>query len=103
MPMNAQDAIMCIQQIQAENIRLKEEIARLKSSMIDASRFYAAALTVEAVAALHGVHPETVRKYVGLGLIDKHPDSSDAKILIRASDALLLNFKELKRKSRIQM
>lgn len=101
--MNVQDAIMRIQQMQAENIRLTDENARLKANTIDASRFYAAALTVEAVAALHGVHPETVRKYVGMGLIDKHPDSTDGKILIRASDALLLNFKELKRKSRIQL
>ncbi len=100
--MNARDIIGHIQEMEYENTKLKEELSRLKGNKLDAARFYAVAVNVETVATLHGVHPDTVRKYVSLGLIEKHPDSMDAKILIRASDALMLDFTELKRRYRIR-
>lgn len=91
-----------IQNMEYENRKLKEELSQLKGSKLDARRFYAVAVNVETVANLHNVHPDTVRKYVSLGLIEKHPDSMDAKILIRASDALLLDFTELKKRYRLR-
>jgi len=87
------EIIVHIQHMEYENKRLKEELSVLKASRFDAGRFY---------AALHNVHPDTVRKYVSLGLIEKHPDSMDAKILMRASEALLLDFTELKRRYRMR-
>lgn len=98
--MNARDIIGYVQEMEFENTKLKEELSQLKGSRVDAGRFYAVAATIEMVAALHNVHPDTVRKYVSLGLIEKHPDSMDAKFLIRASDALTLDFTELKRRYR---
>lgn len=94
------DVFGYIQNLAIENTKLKEENSELKDNRMDAGRFYAAALNIEAVATLHNVHPDTVRKYVALGCIEKHPDSTDAKILIRASEALMLDFKELRKKGR---
>lgn len=96
------DVIGHIQEIEYENRRMKEELSDLRSRKIDACRFYAAAVTVETVATLHDVHPDTVRKYVSLGLIETHPKSMDAKVLIRASDALMLDFSELKKRYRLR-
>ncbi|MDR3117858.1 MAG: hypothetical protein LBU44_00275 [Mediterranea sp.] len=99
---NAEEIIVHIQNMEYENRKLKEELSKLEGNKLDAGRFYAATVNIETVATLHNVHPDTVRKYVCLGLIEKHPDSMDAKILIRASDALLLDFTELKRQCRLR-
>lgn len=99
---NTGEIIGHIQNMEYENQMLKEELLMLKGNRLDAGRFYAVSVNVETVSTLHNVHPDTVRKYVSLGLIEKHPDSMDAKILIRASDALLLDFTELKRKYRLR-
>ena len=96
--MKTYEVIAHIENIEIENRTLKEEITTLKGRMLDSARFYAAAVDVKMVAILHGVNPDTVRKYVELGLIEKHPDSMEAKILIRGSEALLLDFKELRKK-----
>lgn len=64
----------------------------------DCRRFYNCALNTGVVADLHSVSKALVRKYVKLGLIPTHPSSSDGKIMIRASDALTLDFSELKRR-----
>ncbi|MFV0535958.1 MAG: hypothetical protein ACK5M3_01140 [Dysgonomonas sp.] len=100
--MNIDSVVGYIQNMEYENRKLKEELLQLKGSKLDAGRFYAVAVNIDTVATLHNVHPDTVRKYVSLGLIEKHPDSMDAKILIRASDALLLDFTELKRQYRLR-
>ncbi len=94
------DAIAHIQWMYLENQRLKGELEALKSNSVDASKFYAVAVGVETIATLHGVHADTVRKYISLGLIDKHPDSSDSKVLVRGSVVLLLDFSELRRQAR---
>ena len=81
----------------SRNRILEDENMALRKSACDSSRFYNCALNTGIVAELHSVSSELVRKYVKLGLIPVHPMSSDAKILIRASDALMLDFAELKR------
>ena len=79
------------------NKLLETENMELRKSSCDSSKFYNCALNTCMVASLHSVSAELVRKYVKLGFIPVHPLSTDAKILIRASDALMLDFVELKR------
>ena len=57
-----------------------------------------ATITVDACARMHNVCVETVREYVHAGFIPTHPDSTSRKILILTTDALLLDFKQLKQK-----
>lgn len=80
-----------------ENEILKEQLSEQKQNTIFVEKFYNVGMTTDVVASLHSVSSALVRKYVKEGLIDVHPLSTDAKILIRASDALRLDFKQLKR------
>ena len=82
------------------NKKLEEENEYLRAHGVNIDKFYAKTMTVEMVAYLHDVHPNTVRKYINCGLIPKHPNSTNGKILIRASDGLTLDFDELRRKSK---
>lgn len=88
-----------IQSILFENEKLKEENKEYRSKVINYDKFYTVPLTTKAVAELHDVHEATVRKYVKLKLIPTHPKSTDAKILIRASTAMQLDFELLKKQS----
>lgn len=87
-----------VDSLRVKNVALEKENEELKTNSCDCRRFYNTALSTIVVAQLHNVSPELVRKYVKCGLIPTHPMSSDAKVLIRASDALLLDFVEMKRK-----
>ena len=75
-----------------------KEQGSINSIKQKAERFYSKSLTVDVVAKLHSVTKPTVLKYVKMGLIPKHPDSTDGEILIRASDAMILDFDELQKK-----
>lgn len=77
---------------------LRAENERLKQSSVNADRFYSAMLSTEEVGRLHGVNKATVLNYVKRGLIEKAPDSTDGKIWIRASVALMLDFEKMKDK-----
>lgn len=77
---------------------LRAENERLKQSSVNADRFYSAMLSTEEVGRLHGVNKATVRNYIKRGLIEKAPDSTDGKIWIRASVALMLDFRKMKDK-----
>ena len=89
-----------IQEMAFENEKVNEEIERLKKYCVNADKFHAKTMSVELVAYLHDVHPNTVRKYVNCGLIEKHPTSSQTRIKIRASDALMLDFATMKKKAK---
>ena len=89
-----------IQEMAFENEKVNEEIERLKKYCVNADKFHAKTMSVELVAYLHDVHPNTVRKYVNCGLIEKHPTSSQTRIKIRASDALMLDFTTMKKKAK---
>lgn len=93
------DIIPKIRDLCAENERLRAAIHQLETDSVRATKFYPSPLNVEAVASLHGVSKQTVLKYVALGLIPRHPDSTDHKVLIRASIALLLDFSTLRKES----
>ncbi len=76
--------------------RMERRCKELETSQYNAEKFYAVPLGVDVVAKLHNVSPYLVRRYVKLGLIPIHPSSTDAKIIIRGSDALLLDFGKLR-------
>lgn len=80
-----------------ENERLQEELKYQRENTILVDKFYNVGLTTDVVAALHSVSAALVRKYIKEGLIETHPQSTDAKILVRASDALTLDFKAMKK------
>lgn len=77
-----------------ETMRTIDEIKQL------AQRYYAKVLTVPVIAFLNDVNEDTVRKYIKLGLIPLHPKSTDSKLLVRASDAIVLDFTEMKKQSK---
>lgn len=79
---------------------LERENKELRESRFDANRYYAVAFGVDAVSKMHDVSPYLVREYVKMGLIPQHPRSTQAKILIRLSDALLLDFNLLREEAK---
>lgn len=80
--------------------RLERRCAELEGAKVNADRFYNWAADVETVAAMHGVSRYLVREYIKLGLIEAHPDSTDARFLVRGSVALLLDFDALRAEAR---
>ena len=64
---------------------------------VDAARFYNVTMTTEDVAKFHGVSAARVRDYADRGLIELHPNSTDARRLFRASTILTLDFDSLKK------
>lgn len=80
--------------------RMERRCAELESSQYDANKFYAVAFGVEEVSRMHDVSPYLVREYVRMGLIPQHPRSSQAKILVRLSDALTLDFNALRERAK---
>jgi len=80
--------------------RLERRCKELETSQYNAEKFYAVPLGVDVVAKLHSVSPYLVRKYVDMGLIPTHPSTTDAKIVIRGSDALLLDFTAMRNKAK---
>lgn len=95
------EIIGAIQDMDYTNSKLLDEIEYLRKNHVNLDKMYTKTMTVEMVAYLHDVHQNTVRKYVNCGLIEKHPTSSHGKILIRASEALTLDFSELRKKSKV--
>ena len=85
-----------VQQLEFTVRNLEATVARMKQECFDPQKFYGTA--VDACARMHNVCVETVREYVHAGFIPTHPDSTSRKILILTTDALLLDFKQLKRK-----
>lgn len=97
--MTSTDIYGYITALEARCASLEEECRALKARVgkeTDMTKFYAVALTTEEVARLHGVGVVRVRDYARRGLIPLHPNSTDAKLLFRASDALTLDFQALK-------
>ena len=84
-----------VQQLEFTVRNLEATVAK---ECFDPQKFYGTAITVDACARMHNVCVETVREYVHAGFIPTHPDSTSRKILILTTDALLLDFKQLKRK-----
>lgn len=100
--MNAAAIVEEVASLVAASESLRAENERLKSTMVNSEKFYNVPLPLPVVAMLHSVFPYIVREYIKLGLIEKHPSSTDAKILVRASEALVLDFTELKKQAKLQ-
>ena len=84
------------------NELLKQENERLRTNCVDTERFYSVPMTLEVAGQLHGVSAKVLRRLVDLGLISKHPQSSDSKILIRASDAIRMDIDKLRNEAKMQ-
>nr|DAQ26837.1 MAG TPA: helix-turn-helix domain protein [Caudoviricetes sp.] len=95
--MNAAAIFSHVSRLEAKCEQLMAILQDKETSCVDASRFYAVALTTEEVARLHGVSTARVRDYASRGLIELHPNSTDAKLLFRASTVLTLDFSKLKK------
>jgi len=98
--MDAAEITKAVFELVTENRRLADENADLKRCSVRAEKFYDCPLSVDSVASLHGVSRKVVRRFISLGLIELHPDSTDAKYLVRGSVALLLDFGELRRRAK---
>ena len=86
-----------VRELELTNLELTQKVQRLESKSVNIDKFENTAITVEACARMHGVWVQTVRQYIKDGYIPEHPDSTDRKKLIRTSDAILLNFKQLRK------
>lgn len=87
--------------LEMECAALREKLAAREAQAIDTTRFELVAMTTEEVARFHGVSTIRVRDYAHRGLIPQHPNSTDGKMLFRASDILKLDFGELKKAKKI--
>lgn len=95
-----EDAVRIVAELVNRKTLLEQENARLKANYVDAERFYSVPMTLEVAGQLHGVSAKVLRRLVELGLIAKHPQSSDAKILIRASDAIKMDIDNLRERAK---
>lgn len=98
--MKTESILKEVTELIAEYESVRANLESVRESTISVDKFYNVALTTDVVANLHSVSSALVRKYIKLGLIDTHPLSSDSKLLVRASDALVIDFKELKSKAK---
>ena len=96
------DAIRIVAELVNRKTLLEQENEKLKATRVDSEKFYSVPMTLEVAGQLHGVSAKVIRRLVELGLIAKHPQSVDSKILIRASDAIRMNIDELKERAKQQ-
>lgn len=96
------DVVRSVAEVVNRNTLLEQENARLRTNCVDTERFHNVAMPIEMAGQLHGVSAKVIRRLVELGLIAKHPQSSDSKILIRASEAIRMDIDELRERAKIQ-
>ena len=94
------DAIRVVAELVNRKTLLEQENERLRTNCVDTERFYSVPMTLEVAGQLHGVSAKVLRRLVDLGLIAKHPKSSDSKILIRASEAIRMDIDVLKEQAK---
>lgn len=76
------------------------ELEAWRQRSVDVTRFDQVGMTTVEVARFLRMRPSTVRNYAKHGLIEKHPDSTDAKMLFNASAVLRLTCDGLKKAKR---
>lgn len=96
--MTATEIFTYVANLEQECQRLRKALEDKRSNSVDAERFYAVTMTVEETARFHKVSAARVRDYAKRGLIETHPDSTDAKMLFHAKTVLTLDFPTLKKK-----
>ncbi|MEG2064353.1 MAG: hypothetical protein RRY23_04335 [Alistipes sp.] len=82
--------------LEARYSALSAQLQEATENNVNAANFYAVVMTTDEVAKFHKVSPARVRDYATRGLIELHPNSTDAKLLFRASVVLTLRFETLK-------
>ena len=76
------------------------ELEAWRRRSVDVTRFEEVGLTSAEVARFLGMRVSTVRNYARYGLIEKHPDSTDGKLLFKANVVLMLTYEDLKKAKR---
>jgi len=94
--MDYENVIEQVASLVCRNRELEAKLESIEHTSVLVDKFYNVAMTTEMVARLHSVSEALVRKYIKLGMIETHPMSTDAKLLVRASDALTLDFRMMK-------
>ena len=94
------DLLRGVAEVINSNELLKQENERLRTNCVDTERFYSVPMSLEIAGQLHGVSAKVLRRLVDLGLIAKHPQSSDSKILIRASEAIRMDIDQLREQAK---
>lgn len=95
--MNSTDIFKHVSDLEAKCGALSAALDAKTKQSVDTTKFYTVPLTTEEVARFHGVADATVRDYAKRGLIELHPNSTDTKMLFRASAILTLDFTELRK------
>lgn len=83
--------------------KLEEQCRQQKEQLmrsVDVTRFDEVGMTTQEVARFLKMRPSTVRNYAKYGLIERHLDSTDARLLFKASKVLMLTSEGLKRAKR---
>lgn len=92
-----EDAVRIVAELVNRKAQLEQENERLRVTMVDTERFHNVPMSLDVAGQLHGVSAKVVRRLVELGLISKHPQSTDRKILIRASEAIRMDIDQLRK------
>lgn len=92
-----EDAVRIVAELVNRKAQLEQENERLRVTMVDTERFHNVPMSLDVAGQLHGVSAKVVRRLVELGLISKHPQSTDNKILIRASEAIRMDIDQLRK------
>ena len=96
------DVLRAVAELVNRKTLLEQENEMLKSTRVDTERFHSIPMTLEVAGQLHGVSAKVVRRLVDLGLIAKHPQSTDSKILIRASEAIRMDIDQLRNLAKLK-
>lgn len=92
--MTSEDIFNHVSGLETRCKMLQDALEKKEESL---ERFYAVTMTTEEVAKFHRVCAATVRDYARRGLIPQHPNSTDGKLLFRASQILKLDFDKLRK------
>jgi hypothetical protein len=95
-----EDAVRIVAELVNRKAQLEQENERLRCTMVDTERFHNVPMSLDVAGQLHGVSAKVLRRLVDLGLIAKHPKSSDSKILIRASEAIRMDIDVLREQAK---
>lgn len=94
--MTAYEAFEHYSQLEAKCAAQEE----LLSHSADVRRFDSIGMTIKEAARYLDMRPSTARDYAKRGLLILHPDSTDAKIVVKASDVLSKTKDQLRRAKR---
>jgi hypothetical protein len=93
--------------LKERNVELKTDLeasllSEIKGQVVEGfcGRFYNVFVSPDDVANMHGVHKTTVIAYIKDGIIAAEQSKKYGEYRIRLNEALLLNFKEMRRQLR---